>query len=45
MGFPNFPYKDLNNVSFLTPLQVQEYIEQFTEYFKLTKHIRVSNKY
>jgi hypothetical protein len=42
MNYPNFPYKGLDNVSFLTPFQVQEYIEQFTKHFKLTQHIRVS---
>ncbi|XP_025408400.1 senecionine N-oxygenase-like isoform X2 [Sipha flava] len=40
MNYPNFPYKGLDNVSFLTPFQVQEYIEQFTKHFKLIQHIR-----
>jgi len=41
MDFPNFPYTGLDNVSFLKPYQVQEYIEQFTEHFGLNKYIRV----
>jgi len=41
MDFPNFPYKSLDNVSFLNSRQVQEYIEQFTEHFGLNKYIRV----
>lgn len=41
MDFPNIPYKGLENVSFLRPWQVQEYIEQFTEHFELKKYIRV----
>jgi len=41
MDFPNFPYKGLDNTSFLNPWQVQEYIEQFTEHFGLNKHIQV----
>lgn len=41
MDFPNFPHKGLDDVSFLNPEQVQEYIVQFTEHFKLEKHIRV----
>lgn len=41
MDFPDLPYKGLNDVSFLKSWQVLEYIEQFTEYFGLNKHIRV----
>lgn len=41
MDFPNFPYKGLDNISFLKPWQVQEYIEQFTEHFGLNKYIQV----
>lgn len=41
MDFPDFPYKGLNDVSFLKSSQVLEYIEQFTEHFGLNKHIRV----
>ncbi|VVC24997.1 Hypothetical protein CINCED_3A002012 [Cinara cedri] len=43
MDYPNFPYKDLDDVSFLRPRQVLEYIEQFTEHFGLKKHIRFCN--
>lgn len=42
MDFPDFPYRELKNVSFLKPCQVQEYNEQFTEHFRLKKYIRVS---
>lgn len=41
MDFPNFPYKGLDDVSFLKPRQVQEYMELFTKHFKLNNYIRV----
>lgn len=44
MDFPDFPYKDLEGVSFLKSQQVQEYIEQFTEHFGINKYIRVREK-
>ncbi|XP_025208895.1 senecionine N-oxygenase-like isoform X1 [Melanaphis sacchari] len=40
MDFPNFPYKGLDDVSYLKWWQVQEYIEKFTEHFGLNKHIQ-----
>lgn len=42
MDFPDFPYKGLDDVSFIKPQQVLEYTEQFTKHFGLEKHIRVS---
>lgn len=41
MDFPNFPYNGLDNISFLKPWQVLEYIKQFSTHFGLKKYIRV----
>lgn len=44
MGYPDFPYPDKFNLSFVTAAEVLEYLNIYADHFKLRNYIKFEHE-